>query len=163
VRTSDIARLMELFQSSLLKYWEFKPNLPDEEPKEETKPRASTSSEGRRQASSSSAATGEAIHSRDHDAASIHSVKGKGKWASRLFGRRSRMDLREQQDVVEPRPSTAPAEEARAEPKEEEEDEQTKQRREHERIRAKKRVPVIFFDEAHKLSVLFSSQPGVLH
>ncbi|KAF8960879.1 hypothetical protein BDZ97DRAFT_1831239 [Flammula alnicola] len=30
VKTSDIARLMELFQSSLLKYWEFRPVLPDD-------------------------------------------------------------------------------------------------------------------------------------
>jgi hypothetical protein len=27
VKTSDVARLMEMFQSSLLKYWEFQPKL----------------------------------------------------------------------------------------------------------------------------------------
>ncbi|KAF8651180.1 hypothetical protein AX16_004835 [Volvariella volvacea WC 439] len=31
VKTSDVARLMELFQSSLLKYWDYEPNLEDKE------------------------------------------------------------------------------------------------------------------------------------
>jgi hypothetical protein len=152
VKTSDIARLMELFQSSLLKYWEFKPTSPAEEPKpEEPNPRPSTSSEGRRQASSSTTHHAETLHSREADATSVQSIQARGKWATRLFGRKSRMDLRAKEEEAATVVPQEPISEVQAEKLEDEVDEETKERQENERIRARKRVPVIFFDEAHKL------------
>jgi hypothetical protein len=146
---------MELFQSSLLKYWEFKPSTSSEEPKqEESKPRPSTS-EGRRQASSSASHNVETLHIRDSDAASTHSIQTKGKWSTRLFGRKSRMDLRGKDEESTKAVPEEPVVEVREEKPEGEVDEETKERQEDERIRARKRVPVIFFDEAHKLQVTF--------
>jgi hypothetical protein len=59
VKTSDVARLMELFQSSLLKYWRFEPVLDDSShSSESTKtPSRSRSKKHRRQNSDDSART----------------------------------------------------------------------------------------------------------
>ncbi len=59
VKTSDVARLMELFQSSLLKYWQFEPVLDDSShSSESTKtPSTSRSKKHRRQNSDDSART----------------------------------------------------------------------------------------------------------
>jgi hypothetical protein len=154
VKTSDIARLMELFQSSLLKYWEFKPDLPSEEPAKEEKPRPSTSSEGKRQASSSETRNSENLYGRSHETASLNQPKGKETWSSRLFGKKSRPDLRTLDvEAADVRPSVESTREVEQE-QEQEVDEETQRRQENERIRARKRVPVIFFDEAHKLYVM---------
>jgi hypothetical protein len=156
VKTSDIARLMELFQSSLLKYWEFKPDLPSEEPAKEEKPRPSTSSEGKRQASSSETRNSENLYGRSHETASLNQPKGKETWSSRLFGKKSRPDLRTLEvEAGDVRPSVESTREVEQEQEQDQEvDEETQRRQENERIRARKRVPVIFFDEAHKLYVI---------
>jgi len=59
VKTSDVARLMELFQSSLLKYWRFEPVLDDSSHSSESikTPSTSRSKKHRRQNSDDSAQT----------------------------------------------------------------------------------------------------------
>jgi hypothetical protein len=166
---------MELFQSSMLKYWEFKPDLPDEEPepqRKSTSTPAPNSNFAHQRGPSGSSSTSrttpspanpnpnpERIHSRegggDREAHSLANGRAKGNWTSRLFGRKSQNDLRniDRQEADTPAPVLDPSSESRVQDEElvEEENEATKQARERERIRSKKRVPVIFFDEAHKL------------
>ncbi|KAI8989619.1 hypothetical protein BD414DRAFT_484704 [Trametes punicea] len=48
IKTSDVARLMELFQSSLLRYWNFQPSLETLEEKTSSRDAQSTSSKNRK-------------------------------------------------------------------------------------------------------------------
>ena len=81
VKTSDVARLMELFQSSLLKYWEFQPVLSFQKVYSTGSSSSRTRTQGRRQDSSDSSGT------RVDDFASVRSRRwtfwGKKKTASR--------------------------------------------------------------------------------
>lgn len=81
VKTSDVARLMELFQSSLLKYWEFQPVLSFQKVCSTGSSSSRARSQGRRQDSSDSAGT------RVDDSASVKSRRwtlwGKRRTASR--------------------------------------------------------------------------------
>ncbi|KAJ7625098.1 hypothetical protein DFH06DRAFT_1008378 [Mycena polygramma] len=100
VRTSDVARLMELFQSSLLKYREFEPVV--EEPSE------TKASHGHEPPSSNA-------DSKNRRHLFFHKDKGKTK-------------------VTEPSEKDAP-----------------------EKTTPAKKIPVIFFDEAHRLPALIQS------
>ncbi|KAG5645153.1 hypothetical protein DXG03_006776 [Asterophora parasitica] len=121
VKTSDIARLMELFQSSLLKYWEFKPFEEEE----------NHNDSGRRH---SSDATSDVTHV-NPGATGTASSKSK-RWT---FRRVSKQKGRESLNL----PRTSNAETGlESEPKKE---------------KPPKKMPVIFFDEAHKLPALIQS------
>ncbi|KAK0458444.1 uncharacterized protein EV420DRAFT_1542266 [Desarmillaria tabescens] len=102
ITTSDIARLMELFQSSLLKYWEFEPCV-----------------EGSKRNNRDSGST----HS---DRTRVETTASKSRWS---FRRR-------------PKARTS-------QPDESEHSEKTKEKSKP----PPKKMPVIFFDEAHKLQV----------
>jgi hypothetical protein len=106
VRTSDIARLMEMFQSSLLKYWEFQPIVEEQQEARSDSESESTHVEG-------------------------GPPKSHFRWAS--FGRRNSKNR------------TAPVE---SEPKVDGKKPKEK---------PEKKMPVIFFDEAHKLPALIRS------
>lgn len=109
VRPSDIARLMELFQSSLLRYREFAPNTSVETKKEQHR---------RRHASEDTVVAG--------------SSQASGSVNKRWYS------LRRKQRVSSPEPN-----EPEPEPSEPVDEERRRKR--------VKRVPVLFFDEAHKL------------
>ncbi|KAG2347083.1 hypothetical protein BDR05DRAFT_958549 [Suillus weaverae] len=121
VRTSDIARLMELFQSSLLKYSEFEPS--EQPPESGKRKKDSDVSSDRTKLNSSSP-----------------SPSHKSRW---LFKRKGKKPCDGQQNhelsssVVN---SNA---------------------REKEREKATKRIPVVFFDEAHKLPALIQSSDAM--
>ncbi|EAU83925.2 hypothetical protein CC1G_10330 [Coprinopsis cinerea okayama7 len=110
VRPSDIARLMELFQSSLLRYREFQPST-------ERKSK-------RRQNSEDTTVVGS---SQTHG-----SSAKKRRWFSRKKSRSK------EEVVDEPMRHSSPEDEER-------------------KLNRRKRVPVIFFDEAHKLPHLIPS------
>ncbi|ESK98018.1 hypothetical protein Moror_454 [Moniliophthora roreri MCA 2997] len=115
VKTSDIARLMELFQSSLLKYREFKPNT----------------SEGRNRREDSDA-NSDRTHVNTNDA---HPKK---KWRFRKL-------MRGDRNKNEGRATHEQQANGNANPDRGEE------------RRYEKKMPVIFFDEAHKLPALIQS------
>ncbi|KAF8153053.1 hypothetical protein B0H34DRAFT_722079 [Crassisporium funariophilum] len=127
VKTSDIARLMELFQSSLLKYWEFRPVLDDR-----SDTTSGNSKHARRQASSESDRTRVERANSDLDTKSRWGFKswGKGK------GNHKRATLSRQaqnpENIVQ-------------------------QEKQKEKEQPSKKMPVIFFDEAHKLPALIQS------
>ncbi|RDB23416.1 hypothetical protein Hypma_009439 [Hypsizygus marmoreus] len=124
VKTSDIARLMELFQSSLLKYWEFRPF--EEEENSNKRPRRQKSD-----------ATSERTHV-DPGANGTGSSKSKArKW---IFGRGSKGKERE---------SPKPARNSHGG--------ENGSGSEKPREKPVKKMPVIFFDEAHKLPALIQS------
>lgn len=70
IKTSDVARLMELFQSSLLRYWNFQPDLSA----------ASSSKTPLRKASTDTVTSARSDRTRD----------GRVSWRMKLFGKRSR-------------------------------------------------------------------------
>ncbi|VDB96665.1 unnamed protein product [Peniophora sp. CBMAI 1063] len=116
VRTSDIARLMELFQSSLLKYREFVPKSLDDDSTKDEVTHATISSQSEPQETR------------------------KPSWW-RL--RRRRQHHREQQELQRQRQrQQAEAQSMKEKPK---------------REPPPKRMPVLFFDEAHKLPGLIQS------
>ncbi|KZP22205.1 hypothetical protein FIBSPDRAFT_787379 [Athelia psychrophila] len=130
-RTSDIARLMELFQSSLLKYWEFDPHRDDvaaaaadtgSRRSEEHAPSEREREQERRHSSESSDTT----RVDDHDAPP---PKPRRKWGFR-------------------RKDKAPAADAGA-------------GAEKEAPKPRKKMPVIFFDEAHKLPALIQTNEAM--
>ncbi|KAF8186356.1 hypothetical protein BJ912DRAFT_852216 [Pholiota molesta] len=108
VKTSDIARLMELFQSSLLKYWEFNPELPDAE-SDTSRP---------------------SNHTRDASSNTLSSNKTRKKGS--------------QNGTATARSSQQVNMAAEGE-------------KEKEKEKPVKKMPVIFFDEAHKLPALIQS------
>ncbi|KAJ3774587.1 hypothetical protein FB446DRAFT_728283 [Lentinula raphanica] len=121
VKTSDIARLMELFQSSLLKYWEFDPYKEDRKGKrggeeQKTQPKESH--------------------------IDIPDTTTKTKHERKKFPNFLR--LKGKHETADPK---RPVHER--ERKEEKEAERRKQ--------PAKKMPVIFFDEAHKLPALIQS------
>ncbi|KAF7968000.1 hypothetical protein HWV62_32198 [Athelia sp. TMB] len=120
VKTSDIARLMELFQSSLLKYWEFDP------PKDDASSRQSTDS---KPSTTTATATSTDAHAR-HSVQSSEStrveheapVQKRRRWGFRRKERAPLASIGEEKEKEEAKPL--------------------------------KKMPVIFFDEAHKLPAL---------
>ncbi|TFK75628.1 hypothetical protein BDN72DRAFT_786875 [Pluteus cervinus] len=113
VKTSDVARLMELFQSSLLKYWEFVPIDKNRSQSVDKYPR--------RQDSDSSDQT-------QLDSNPQSAPKSKFKWNFR-----NRSNKGKEKEVLPPRTSQIEVE------------------------KKPKKMPVIFFDEAHKLPTLIQS------
>ncbi|KAJ4489957.1 hypothetical protein J3R30DRAFT_3278378 [Lentinula aciculospora] len=121
VKTSDIARLMELFQSSLLKYWDFDPYKADRKTEKGKQPEKSGLSD--------------TTHTK------YPSANDKRK-SSKL---RNFLHLRGKH---EDQGSKRPAQEHEGEANEKEAER---------RKRPAKKMPVIFFDEAHKLPALIQS------
>ncbi|KAG7089400.1 hypothetical protein E1B28_011088 [Marasmius oreades] len=116
VKTSDIARLMELFQSSLLKYWKFEPFV---------------DGDNRKKVESDTASTSDQTHVNPHSRG-----QHKRKWKLRnLLNDRSKKDR-----TGDRRPADHGQENSRAE-----------------KTKPVKKMPVIFFDEAHKLPALIQS------
>ncbi|KAG2057990.1 hypothetical protein BDR06DRAFT_951107 [Suillus hirtellus] len=120
VRTSDIARLMELFQSSLLKYSEFEPS---EQPPEH----------GKRKKDSDMSS----------DRTKLNSSSPSPSHKSRWFKRKGKKpcDGQQNQEV-----SSSMA---------------NSNAREKSHEKAVKRIPVVFFDEAHKLPALIQSSDAM--
>ncbi|KAF5325469.1 hypothetical protein D9619_009745 [Psilocybe cf. subviscida] len=137
VKTSDIARLMELFQSSLLKYWEFQPASSGGDGNEEGE-------KGGQRATRRSASTDTRTSNNTHvEQGSVSDFKSKSRWGFRSWGKgkgspgSSRM----------PEQRTSETESPQVEKGKEKEKEE----------RPPKRMPVIFFDESHKLPALIQS------
>ncbi|KAF9045485.1 hypothetical protein BJ165DRAFT_1528347 [Panaeolus papilionaceus] len=132
VKTSDIARLMELFQSSLLKYWEFQPQMDDH-----TSDTASASSKRTRR------------HDTDNTDTSGGTRVGHGseksgpktRWGFKMWGKKKHHHHHD------PRSSQQITAEALA----------AQEKTEEAKKPAKKKMPVLFFDEAHKLPALIQS------
>lgn len=121
VRTSDIARLMELFQSSLLKYSEFEP--PEQPPENGKRKKDSDVSSDRTKLNSSSP-----------------SPSHKSRW---IFKRKGKKQCEGQQNhELSPLMANCTA-------------------REKEHEKPPKRIPVVFFDEAHKLPALIQSSDAM--
>ncbi|KAG1819295.1 uncharacterized protein BJ212DRAFT_1345285 [Suillus subaureus] len=123
VRTSDIARLMELFQSSLLKYSEFEPS---EQPPEN----------GKRKKDSDVSSDKTKLNSASPSSSPSH----KSRW---LFKRKGKKPC----DGQQTHELTSMVANSNA--------------REKEHGKAIKRIPVVFFDEAHKLPALIQSSDAM--
>ncbi|KAG6849714.1 hypothetical protein H0H93_006097 [Arthromyces matolae] len=121
IRTSDIARLMELFQSSLLKYWEFKPSEDGDN---------NGHSYGKRRQSSDNAS--EQTHV--DPGSNGHSTTSTRRWTLRRSFRGK--------DRESPKPPRTPNVESVAAKQPD---------------KTFKKMPVIFFDESHKLPALIQS------
>lgn len=121
VRTSDIARLMEMFQSSLLKYWEFEPEMEGDNSGGKSKHDRDASSE------------------RTHVEAHAQPPKSHFRWPS--FGKRRRQNGGAALGIRSQDPNTEQKEDSEKPKKE----------------KPIKKMPVIFFDEAHKLPALIRS------
>ncbi|KAL0567601.1 hypothetical protein V5O48_014388, partial [Marasmius crinis-equi] len=136
VKTSDIARLMELFQSSLLKYWKYEPFEDDKQGQDKGDAASSTTRVNQSQ-------------DRVRDAHHQHNQhqqqqNGKKKW--RFKGLLRTKSKHEPNGGQGSRTNVnGDAQRARSE-----EDQK-------EREKPLKKIPVIFFDEAHKLPALIQS------
>ncbi|KAH9942044.1 hypothetical protein B0H21DRAFT_751367 [Amylocystis lapponica] len=127
IKTSDVARLMELFQSSLLRYWNFQP---------------SSSGHSRKPSTSTTADTDNA--SQRTSAFDAPSKNGKKTWRMRFFGgrkkpaekRNSSQTKRETMNGDGHGPESEKGKEPGLPPK---------------------KIPVFFIDEAHKLAALIRS------
>ncbi|KAF9267949.1 hypothetical protein L218DRAFT_970745 [Marasmius fiardii PR-910] len=116
VKTSDIARLMELFQSSLLKYWKFEPFTDEDSSKKLESETGSTSDQ-----------THVNSHSQGHS---------KRKWKLRnLLSDRNKKDRTDNRGTANQGQGSSRTE----------------------KPKPVKKMPVIFFDEAHKLPALIQS------
>ncbi|KAJ3888665.1 hypothetical protein GG344DRAFT_79548 [Lentinula edodes] len=122
VKTSDIARLMELFQSSLLKYWEFNPY-------EEEDRKIETRKEEEKHGSSSKTRVDPSC------------VNGKRE----TNGFRNLLHLRSKHEDQGKKKQRLAGHEGESEKEAEK------------RKRPVKKMPVVFFDEAHKLPALIQS------
>ncbi|KAF9563863.1 hypothetical protein CPC08DRAFT_760631 [Agrocybe pediades] len=135
IKTSDVARLMELFQSSLLKYWEFQPILKGQENSSEKR----SDKHNRRQASGDS--------NRTHvDRNASPDLEHKpSRWGFRSWGRSKGSDYNDHSSRGNghqaDKPNTSSSEQEKGKGKE----------------MPPKKMPVIFFDEAHKLPALIQS------
>ncbi|KAJ3512340.1 hypothetical protein NLJ89_g3572 [Agrocybe chaxingu] len=127
VKTSDIARLMELFQSSLLKYWEFEPMLDDK-----TDSGSSHSKHPRHHDSGNSSKTRVEHASEDSTT--------KSRWGFRAWGRSRGSQKHQETTRTRGKGGVSPGKE-----------------KEKQKERPPKRMPAIFFDEAHKLPALIQS------
>ncbi|KAG2136028.1 hypothetical protein DEU56DRAFT_364890 [Suillus clintonianus] len=123
VRTCDIARLMELFQSSLLKYSEFEP--PPEQPQ----------ANGKRKKDSDVSSDRTKLNS-----SSPSSPLHKSRW---FFKRKGTTPSDGQQNQELPSPMI------------------NSNIHEKEHQKGTKRIPVVFFDEAHKLPALIQSSDAM--
>ncbi|KAJ8521484.1 hypothetical protein ONZ45_g1802 [Pleurotus djamor] len=140
VKTSDIARLMELFQSSLLKYWEFQPDEGSPKDSKGKSTHRSTSNNPSRQNTEDSDEQTRVGSSNGHGG-SNHSKKSK--WnifrRGRFAGKKSASSS---EAIRNQRASDA---------------EKDRQATESDKPKPEKKIPVIFFDEAHKLPALIQS------
>ncbi|KAI0080424.1 hypothetical protein K474DRAFT_1657845 [Panus rudis PR-1116 ss-1] len=133
IKTSDIARLMELFQSSLLKYWNFQPAL------DTTENRSSKAS------SENTAHPPERRQSQQPQT----SQQPSGRSASRLlmfWRKRKRNEIRAEKENGEA--NNGPARQS---------GEGDGQEKPAERRPPVKKMPIFFIDEAHKLPALIRS------
>ncbi|KAG6811758.1 hypothetical protein H0H92_005955 [Tricholoma furcatifolium] len=122
VRTSDIARLMELFQSSLLKYWQFTPLESSEKNGNDKRRQPSDNDNASEQTHVEPVSNGQPTKSKRW----TFRRSFKGKWRESVKSSKA------------PRTSNVEGNERRSE-------------------QVFKKMPVIFFDEAHKLPALIQS------
>ncbi|KZT22286.1 hypothetical protein NEOLEDRAFT_666254 [Neolentinus lepideus HHB14362 ss-1] len=132
VKVSDIARLMELFQSALLKYWEFQPEGYDH----------LVSGQGHKRDVDSSSDATHVENGVSHQAIGNGQVPVRRTWASRIFRRSKKMDVDNEngknKECVAEKPKETPKRQSDPQP-------------------PPKRIPIIFFDEAHTLPALIHS------
>ncbi|KAF5392750.1 hypothetical protein D9757_000843 [Collybiopsis confluens] len=122
IMTSDVARLMELFQSSLLKYWEFDP-LKEEEQNKRDIDQKSKASKKRGVDDLQSKETSKSSSRQSRNLRNIFHLRGK----SSAHSSQQPVELEEKELEQERRKGPT------------------------------KKMPVIFFDEAHKLPALIQS------
>ncbi|KAI0922952.1 hypothetical protein AcV5_009810 [Taiwanofungus camphoratus] len=132
IKTSDIARLMELFQSSLLRYWNFRPDL---------------SSASCSDAQNLHKASSETISSSNRTRVPETSLKDvRVPWRMRIFGgRRKRSEAKTGSETARQNMNG----DGRPDMKE--------KGKGKEREPPVKKIPVFFIDEAHKLPALIRS------
>ncbi|KAI0672428.1 hypothetical protein C8Q78DRAFT_1126375 [Trametes maxima] len=131
IKTSDIARLMELFQSSLLRYWNFQPSPEALAEKASQKDTQSTSSK---------------TQTKEREA--------RPSWRARMFSVRKKQSAsRQNGEAQRGAPSHADKGKGREREREKERDKEKEKRPEP----PTKKIPVFFIDEAHKLPALIRS------
>ncbi|GAA5831328.1 hypothetical protein JCM5353_008558 [Sporobolomyces roseus] len=145
VKTSDIARLMEILQSALLKYWDFKPMSKAEREEQEEAKKAAEEEErsGKKPAKSSKP-------SAIHNESSMPSMSSNDPTEARMRAGavpKPQRTSEEGKTLIEARSlgKAQKGEEGKAEEK---------------KPRAKK-IPVIFMDEAHKLPALIQADDAM--
>jgi len=126
VKTSDIAHILELFQSALLKYWSFEPTLPKSE-----------ESSAAEKATNDQQDTAKSLKQRAVDVAHHEYEELAGKPAIGM--------TREATPTPAPRVGQT----------------ETVQSQSEEGVKPKKLVPVIFFDEAHRLPLLIRDKKAM--
>ncbi|KAF8805559.1 hypothetical protein BYT27DRAFT_7104264 [Phlegmacium glaucopus] len=134
VKTSDVARLMELFQSSLLKYWEFIPLSDDQSHR-----LSGDNKQSRRQGSTD---TRNSSKTRVEDNTNVDAGESKSRWGFRSWGRGKGTRTR-----TEASRNTRGVESSNT----------IEVQKEKQKEKPMKKMPVIFFDEAHKLPALIQS------
>ncbi|KAI4523287.1 hypothetical protein K525DRAFT_254721 [Schizophyllum commune Loenen D] len=132
IRTSDIARLMELFQSSLLKYWQFEPEKHKKEKRDKGKGKAREEPDPP-QSSASSTRWGLRRRRASEDLVEERRLQEEQHRASSETDRRNADDTNRTLSGSEGNKSEAP----------------------------RKRMPVVFFDEAHRLPDLLSNPASI--
>ncbi|THU84391.1 hypothetical protein K435DRAFT_870311 [Dendrothele bispora CBS 962.96] len=163
VKTSDIARLMELFQSSLLKYWEFEPRTEDEDKDKSSKSRSHHHPQGT--SDSNSDRTRVNLENNLHNGHIVNSneklSKKSSTWRFRsLLGmkgkhKKGQGQQQHEQQQQQQQPQQQPQQPQQQQPPRTlQRDGSEEERRE---TRPVKKMPVIFFDEAHKLPALIHS------
>ncbi|PLW38607.1 hypothetical protein PCANC_16539 [Puccinia coronata f. sp. avenae] len=165
VKTSDVAHLLEIFQSCLLKYWEFSPANPDE--KEESKERISNKPveewERKKMQRVTDRVKQEMSFAADHDPARVHASSK----PSRDHQTPGGMEASRAVEFPAAESSSSSSSHAHLLPASQEEDRhsenqsETSQDEEEETSRWKpptKLIPVFFIDEAHKLPALIKDQ-----
>ncbi|KAL0946076.1 hypothetical protein HGRIS_012348 [Hohenbuehelia grisea] len=144
VRTSDVARLMELFQSSLLKYWEFQPLDKDSKDRQASSRQPNAP---RRQDSNETRGGGTEYESdRTRVGSSPPASDSRRSWWARV---RTRVGGRHSSDGQAGAKGSKGKQREHEPEKGSENGEKTN--------KPEKKVPVIFFDEAHRLPALIQS------
>ncbi|KDQ49112.1 hypothetical protein JAAARDRAFT_717595 [Jaapia argillacea MUCL 33604] len=141
VKVSDIARLMELFQSSLLKYWEHQPPpvepASEDEGEDQKPPPPKVEEQG------------------------VTRQPSKTKWTGRVFGGMRRGSKDSGRPAEEGKNKGRVSEDVRRGEmgvgKEKTKEKRREKEKELPREPEPKKMPVIFFDEAHKLPALIRS------
>ncbi|GAA5886344.1 hypothetical protein JCM5296_001875 [Sporobolomyces johnsonii] len=151
VKTSDVAHLMELFQSALLKYWDFQP-MTDAQRQQRTKELAKAKSKPTAASSASSKAATLAASHHSNDPTEARMRQGavpkpdiRQDAAEDLFSARS-LGAEEETEPVAKEKASQPE-------KDGEEDDEPKP--------PPKRIPVFFLDEAHKLPALIQADDAM--
>ncbi|GEM10776.1 zinc finger, RING-type protein [Rhodotorula toruloides] len=130
VKTSDIAHLLELFQSALLSYWNFKPELPGEPKDNEEKDSKERKAAGARIPGAPDS-TAQAFRR-----GGVPEPKGKSAGDDLMSARSVPEEDQKRAEAVEEDEATEKKDEEQPPPR---------------------RIPVFFLDEAHKLPALISS------